>query len=44
MLELFTGSDRYGVVAYQEAGYMTEQGIAAAEDAGEVRQGSRFQG
>jgi hypothetical protein len=31
MLELFTGSDRYGTVAIQEAGYMTEAGFSPAQ-------------
>lgn len=31
MLELFTGSDHYGAVAFQEAGYMTEPGFSAAQ-------------
>jgi hypothetical protein len=31
MLELFTGSDHYGAVAFQEAGYMTEPGFGAAQ-------------
>ena len=30
-MELFTGSDYYGAVAYQQAGYMTEPGFTAAE-------------
>ena len=30
MLELFTGSDRYGAVAFQEAGQMTEPGFDTA--------------
>ena len=31
ILELFTGSDHFGAVAFQEAGYMTEPGFSAAE-------------
>ncbi|HEX2474301.1 MAG TPA: vanadium-dependent haloperoxidase [Lacipirellulaceae bacterium] len=31
ILELFTGSDHYGAVAFQEAGYMTEPGFTAAQ-------------
>jgi hypothetical protein len=31
ILELFTGSDRYGTVAIQEAGYMTEPGLSPAQ-------------
>jgi hypothetical protein len=31
ILELFTGSDHYGAVAFQEAGYMTEAGFSAAQ-------------
>lgn len=31
ILELFTGSDHYGAVAFQEAGYLTEPGFSAAE-------------
>ena len=31
MLELFTGSDRYGAVAIQEAGYMTEPDFTTAQ-------------
>jgi hypothetical protein len=31
LLELFTGSDRYGTVAIQEAGYMTEAGFSPAQ-------------
>jgi hypothetical protein len=31
MLELFTGSDDYGAVAFQQAGYMTEPGFSAAQ-------------
>lgn len=31
MLELLTGSDHYGAVAFQEAGYMTEPGFSAAQ-------------
>jgi hypothetical protein len=30
-LELFTGSDRYGAVAIQQAGYMTEPDVTAAQ-------------
>jgi len=30
-LELFTGSDRYGAVAFQSAGYMTEPDATAAQ-------------
>ena len=31
MLELFTGSDRYGAVAFQEAGYLTEGAFITAQ-------------
>jgi hypothetical protein len=31
MLELFTGSDHYGAVAYQVAGYMTERDFGASK-------------
>lgn len=31
ILELFTGSDHYGAVAFQEAGYMTEPGFSVAQ-------------
>jgi hypothetical protein len=31
ILELFTGSDRYGAVAIQQAGYMTEPDVTTAQ-------------
>ncbi len=31
IMELFTGSDHFGAIAFQEAGYMTEPGFTAAQ-------------